>query len=45
LLLEKAYIISTPGEGFGSHGKGFIRFSLTSPTDRIEEAAKRIVGI
>ena len=42
LLLEKAGIIATPGIGFGEHGEGYLRFSLTTPTNRIEEAVKRM---
>ncbi|MHC1584371.1 MAG: LL-diaminopimelate aminotransferase, partial [Methanosarcinales archaeon] len=41
-LLEKAGIIATPGIGFGEHGEGYLRFSLTTPTNRIEEAVKRM---
>jgi LL-diaminopimelate aminotransferase len=42
LLLEKAGIVCTPGEGFGKHGEGFVRFSLTLPEKRLREAIKRI---
>ena len=41
-LLQKAGIVATPGIGFGDHGEGFIRFSLSVPTPRLIEAAKRI---
>lgn len=42
LLLEKAGIVCTPGEGFGKHGEGFVRFSLTLPEKRLIQVIKRI---
>lgn len=42
LLLEKAGIVCTPGEGFGKYGEGFVRFSLTLPGKRLREATARI---
>jgi LL-diaminopimelate aminotransferase len=41
-LLEETGIVATPGVGFGQHGEGYIRFSITQPTDRIEMAAERL---
>ncbi len=41
-LLEKTGIVATPGVGFGKYGEGYIRFSITQPTARIEEAAARL---
>jgi len=41
-LLEKTDIVATPGVGFGKFGEGYIRFSITSPTERLEEALKRL---
>lgn len=41
-LLEEAAIVATPGNGFGPGGEGWVRFSLTQPTERIREAAKRL---
>jgi LL-diaminopimelate aminotransferase len=41
-LLEKSHVAATPGEGFGTYGKGYIRFSLSAPTERIKEAVERI---
>jgi len=32
----------TPGIGFGDHGEGYVRFSITQPEERIEEALERI---
>ena len=41
-LLEKAAIALAPGIGFGTHGEGYIRFSLTNEKNRIKEAVERI---
>ncbi|MDD1736715.1 MAG: LL-diaminopimelate aminotransferase [Methanothrix sp.] len=41
-LLEKTGIVATPGVGFGKYGEGYVRFSITQPTPRIEEAAARL---
>jgi LL-diaminopimelate aminotransferase len=41
-LLEKTGIVATPGVGFGKYGEGYIRFSITQPTARIEEAVVRL---
>ncbi len=42
LLLQKAGIVTTPGNGFGQEGEGYIRFALTVSKERIKEALKRI---
>ncbi len=42
MLLGKAGIVATPGIGFGEHGEGYIRFALTQPVDRINEAVGRM---
>lgn len=44
-LLEQTGVLGTPGVGFGAPGEGFIRFSLTVPVARIEEAVSRIKGV
>ena len=41
-VLKQAHIVLTPGVGFGPSGEGYIRFSLTVPTDRIQEAVGRL---
>jgi LL-diaminopimelate aminotransferase len=41
-LLEKTGIVATPGLGFGKYGEGYIRFSITQQTKRIEEAVMRL---
>ena len=42
LLLEKADIAVSPGLGFGEYGEGFVRLSLTTPDDLVNEGIKRI---
>ncbi|MBF0508305.1 MAG: LL-diaminopimelate aminotransferase [Deltaproteobacteria bacterium] len=42
LLLEKAGIVTTPGNGFGAPGEGYIRMTLCLPADRLKEAVNRI---
>lgn len=42
ILLEKANVIGTPGEGFGKNGEGFFRLSSFGERQTIEEAVNRI---
>lgn len=44
-LLEEAGVVCTPGNGFGDAGEGYFRISLTVPTDRLVEAARRIENL
>lgn len=44
-LLQKTGVVVTPGSGFGIHGEGFFRISLTVPTDRLKEAVSRIASL
>lgn len=44
-LLNKAGVLSTPGNGFGAPGEGYVRFALTVPAKRTEEAVERIKKI
>lgn len=41
-LLEEIGIVATPGVGFGQYGEGYIRFSITQPTGRVELAVERL---
>ncbi len=41
-LLERTGIVATPGVGFGEYGEGYMRFSITRETKRVEEAARRL---
>lgn len=42
LLLEKAGIVVTPGNGFGEAGEGYIRLALTVDESRLKEAIGRL---
>ncbi len=41
-FLEQMSIVVTPGNGFGPHGEGYFRISLTISETRLEEAVGRI---
>ncbi|ABB16059.1 MULTISPECIES: LL-diaminopimelate aminotransferase [Carboxydothermus] len=41
-LIEKAGVVITPGNGYGTNGEGYFRISLTIPTSRLKEALQRI---
>ena len=41
-LLDDAGIVTTPGNGFGEPGEGFIRMTLCSPAERLKEAVERL---
>lgn len=41
-VLEEAHVALSPGSAYGSMGKGFVRFSLAAPEERLEEAASRL---
>ena len=45
LLLTKIQVVGTPGEGFGSCGEGFFRFSTFGSREDTLEAARRIVEL
>ena len=42
ILLEKAQVSTTPGEAFGSLGKGRLRLSFATSRENIEKALDRI---
>ena len=44
-VLDKAHVVITPGVGFGASGEGYVRLSLTVPTERIQEAIRRLSSI
>jgi LL-diaminopimelate aminotransferase len=41
-LLEETSVVVTPGSGYGKYGEGYIRLSLTTPDDRLEEGLSRL---
>jgi LL-diaminopimelate aminotransferase len=42
-LLDEVGIVVTPGVGYGDCGEGYIRFSLSTQDDRLEEGLKRLL--
>lgn len=41
-MLDEANVIVAAGSSYGPSGEGFIRISLTTPDDQLEEAVRRI---
>lgn len=41
-MLEVAGVAAVPGNSFGIHGDGFVRFSYANSTEKIQEAIQRI---
>lgn len=41
-VLKETGVVITPGSGFGKSGEGYVRFSLTVPSERLREAVDRI---
>lgn len=41
-LIEKAGIVTTPGNGFGEPGEGYIRMTVTTTRERLAEAVDRL---
>ncbi len=41
-LLQECAIVTTPGNGFGTAGEGYIRATLTTEVRRLEEAVDRL---
>lgn len=42
-LLERAGVVVAPGSGYGKHGEGYVRLSLTIADEQLEEGLDRIV--
>jgi LL-diaminopimelate aminotransferase len=42
VLLKQTGVCFSPGSFFGSEGEGYVRISLATPTDRVEEAMRRL---
>ena len=41
-LLEETGIVATPGVGFGSHGEGYFRLSITTGTETVRSAGQKL---
>jgi LL-diaminopimelate aminotransferase len=44
-VLKETGVVITPGSGFGKGGEGYVRFSLTVPSERLKEAVERIKAL
>jgi len=42
MVLEKAGVVITPGNGYGNYGEGYFRIALTISKERIQEAIERL---
>ncbi|MBE3572548.1 MAG: LL-diaminopimelate aminotransferase [Moorella humiferrea] len=45
MVLEKAGVIITPGNGYGNHGEGYFRIALTISKERMQEAIERLKAV
>ena len=43
-LLDDTGVVVTPGVGYGEHGEGYVRLSLTIPDDRLDEGIRRLTA-
>lgn len=41
-LIEDCSVVVTPGRGYGQSGEGYVRLSLTTPEDRLNEGLRRL---
>jgi LL-diaminopimelate aminotransferase len=41
-LLDEAAVVTTPGNGFGAAGEGYVRFTLCVENNKLKEVAERI---
>jgi len=41
-MLEKANVIVSPGNAYGPSGEGYVRITLSTPDDRLQEALERV---
>jgi len=41
-LIDETGVVVTPGRGYGLNGEGYIRLSVTTPDDRLEEGMRRL---
>jgi LL-diaminopimelate aminotransferase len=44
-VLDQVGVNITPGVGFGPHGEGYFRLSVTAPDRRLDEALERLRGL
>ena len=44
-IIHESAIVATPGTAFGKFGEGYIRFALSVPQPRLEQALDRLAKI
>ena len=42
-LIDEIGVVVTPGTGYGQQGEGYVRLSITTPDNRVDEGARRIM--
>ena len=45
ILIREAAVVTTPGVGFGKHGEGYIRMTVTTSKERLDETVERIAKV
>lgn len=43
-LLDATGVVVTPGIGYGQQGEGYVRLSVTTPDDRVDEGLRRLTA-
>jgi LL-diaminopimelate aminotransferase len=43
-LLDETGVVVTPGVGYGQAGEGYVRLSLTTPDEQIDEGLARLAA-
>ena len=43
-LIDEAAVVVTPGSGYGAHGEGYVRLSLTIPDSELEKGVERLAS-
>lgn len=43
-LIEECGVVVTPGRGYGINGEGYVRLSVTTPDDQLEEGLRRLAA-
>ena len=44
-LIDEVAVVVTPGSGYGRHGEGYIRLSLTIPDADLDKGTERLAGL
>ena len=45
LLINRVYVVGTPGQGFGEHGEGFFRLTAFGTRENTVKAVERIKSL